>query len=154
MVNRTLFVRSQHTENESLLRKNSPLIICFWFVRRASECELAHLSLPLCDPGMFMYDERPVSVHSDKFNLHLQLGEMRGGLLCGRTNCCLGICVHVCASVCRSVCVFARLSFCQYKHFSEYLMHMFICVCLSVCDNRMSAKTQELMRPFLPPGVD
>lgn len=62
----------------------------------------------------------------------------------GKTNCCLGICVHVCVHLC----VFACLSSCQHKHFSEYLMHVFICVCLSVCDNRMSAKTEELMRPF------
>lgn len=81
---------------------------------------------------------------------------MRRGrkLLWGRTNCCLGICIHVCTSVCTCVCVFAWLSSCQNKHFSEYLMHTFICVCLSACDNRMSAKTQELMRPFLPPGMD
>lgn len=46
------------------------------------------------------------------------------------------------------VCVFAWMSSCQNKHFSEYLMRTFIRVCLSVCDNRMSTKTQELMRPF------
>lgn len=54
--------------------------------------------------------------------------------------------LHLCVCVC--TCVFAWLSSCQNKHFSEYLMHTFICVCLSACDNRMSAKTQELMRPF------
>lgn len=58
----------------------------------------------------------------------------------------------VCVSVC--TCAFAWLSSCQNKHFSEYLMHTFICVCLSACDNRMSAKTQELMRPFFVPGMD
>lgn len=47
----------------------------------------------------------------------------------------------MCACIC-------RLSSCQSKHFSGYLIHTFICVCLSACDNRMSAKTRDLMRSF------
>lgn len=82
-----------------------------------------------------------------KTNLICTYSWVRWGreLLLGTTNCCLGICVRVYLCV-YTVC--PRLRLCQYKQFSEYLMHVFVCVCLSVCDNRMSAKTEELMRPF------
>jgi len=82
-----------------------------------------------------------------KANLICTYSRVRWGreLFRGPTNCCLGICVHVSICVC---CVFLGLFLCQCKRISEYLMHVFICVCLSLCDNKMSAKTEELMRPF------